>query len=503
MKGLLVLQRRFLIMGHQLAILLKENGAVQDFCAYIQIRDGRDLLANQEEIHYSTLVLEEDILKEAFAEPIDLEFLRSLEKEIGTLWKYIEVDRTIRHGQGVREYPYDRSPFSYGELLQIVQAMARKIIQMLDEEKPDFVYMYQPGFLGAYLIYGIAKHRGIRVFLTEGPSIKNLVALSDTYKTISGADKIFRENLKKKEGEIEKYTEACEYVDTFRNKPFAYSSIAGSREKRGRFQQFSFLKLTRIFRTLHFNFYQIFLAWYGDAKKRSDYSTINPFLHLLDRTKRKLRNVVGFRDLLDKFDPSVPYAYFPLQHEPELNLLLNAPFAADQLEVAKRIARSLPVGMYLYVKEHPDMAPYRTRLFYKELKKIPNVRLIDPQISGFELEKNAQIITTISGSAGWEGALLGKPVIAFGESYYNSLPSVHYSKTPEELSSLIEHALKQGGCSRDTLVRYVAALMEDGAESDFGHLWENEPDVSKKKEGMRDLARLFSEKLQLIGKQRV
>ncbi len=500
MKGLFVVQRQFVIMGHQLAILLKEQGVVDQFCAYIQIRDGYKLLASQKDVTYSSLLLDEDIVKQASHEKVDLEYLRSLEKDIGTLWKYIEVDRIIRHGQGVREYPYDRSPYTHEQILQIVQTMSKRIISMLDQEKPDFMYMYQPGFLGGYLVYGIAKKRGIPVFLQEGPSVKDLVVLSDTYKTLTDVDKVFHENLKKEPNEIIKYGEAAEYVDAFRNKPFAYSSIAGSREKRGRLQQFNFLKFRNIFFSIYFNFFQTFLRWLESGEKKTDYSTINPFLHLYDRALRKARNLIGFSDLLDSYDPLASYAYFPLQHEPELNLLLNAPFSCDQIEVAKRIARSLPVGMFLYVKEHPDMVPYRPRSFYKMLKKIPNVRLIDPAISGFKMEKNATLIMTISGSAGWEGALLGKPVIAFGETLNNTLSGVYYSKTPEDLAGLIEHALEKGGCDREEVVRYLAALLEEGAISNFGYLWENEYDVAKKKEGLRGLAEVLGKKVRLLAK---
>jgi capsule polysaccharide export protein KpsC/LpsZ len=179
---------------------------------------------------------------------------------------------------------------------------------------------------------------------------------------------------------------------------------------------------------------------------------------------------------------------------------MNAPFNADQVEVAKRVARSLPVGMYLYMKEHPDMTPYRTRRFYKELKKIPNVCLINPARKGFELIKNAAIITTITGSAGWEGALMGKPVISFGQLYYNSLSGIHYSKTPEDLAGLITLAIEKGGCKLEELVAYTAALFEDGAYSDLMTVWEAVADMGQKKEGIRDMAEVLGKKIRRLVK---
>ncbi len=42
--------------------------------------------------------------------------------------------------------------------------------------------------------------------------------------------------------------------------------------------------------------------------------------------ERKVRNLIGFDDLYDKWDYSRPFAFYPLHLEPELNLLLLTRF---------------------------------------------------------------------------------------------------------------------------------------------------------------------------------
>lgn len=503
MKGCFVLQRRFLYVGHELAKLLKERGVVEDFCAFIQVRDGYEYLRTQKDIPYSALLLDEDVFKAAKGEAIDYDYLKNFEREYGVLWKYINVDRVLRLGQLVREYPHDRSPYSHEELLQILQAYAKRIGAFLDGEKPDFVYMFQPGGLATLLLYDMAEKRGIPVFTTLIPSMRNLIVVSESYHNMTGVEKLFRENLKKESAKVARYEEAKAYIEEFRKKPIPYSSVVVGREKSGRLRQFSFLLPRNLYHTLHYNFFEIFRQWWRDPKKRTDYTTINPFLHLYDRAKRKVRNLVGLSDLYDRFDPSQRLAFYPLQYEPEMGILMSAPFDTDQIQIIRRIAQSLPVEMNLYVKEHPTMVSYRPRRYYEELKKIPNVRLIDPNIPGAEVVKHASLVASINSSAAWEGALFGKPVITFGDAFFNALSSVERSRTPEELPALVKKQLKKGGCPEEELVRFVAAILEDAASADLMYLWEVEHNLEKKREGLKGLADVLARKIQARAKSNV
>ena len=178
-----------------------------------------------------------------------------------------------------------------------------------------------------------------------------------------------------------------------------------------------------------------------------------------------------------------------------MSVLLFAPFDTDQIHIIKRVAQSLPVGMLVYVKEHPQMVKYRPRRYYKELKKIPNVKLIRPELSGFELIRHAKLITIISGAAGWEATLLGKPVITFGEFFYNALSFVKHSRTPEELPQLVSQQLTDSGFSEEELVRFVAALFEDSAEVDLLHVWEREGDASKVRVALKSMADVLAKKI--------
>ena len=140
------------------------------------------------------------------------------------------------------------------------------------------------------------------------------------------------------------------------------------------------------------------------------------------------------------------------------------------------------------------MVVYRPRSFYKEIKKTPNVRLINPAVTSFELILNAKLITTISGSVGWEGTLLKKPVITFGNIFYNQLSFVKHCKTPEEMPYLVKEQLENFKFDENELSRLIAAIFEESVDVPLSYLWEKETDSEKRKAGLEPLAELIMKK---------
>src|SRR3989338_6917129 len=130
MKICFFLQRRFAYLGHNLAIILKEKYGVSDFCGYVNLRSSFNFLSSQKDIKYSNLLLDEDIQKKYKEETLDLNYLQWLEKEYGTpnLWPYIAVDRIIMSNQLLREYPYDKPPYTHEEMLRLLQVMSKSIL---------------------------------------------------------------------------------------------------------------------------------------------------------------------------------------------------------------------------------------------------------------------------------------------------------------------------------------------------------------------------------------
>ena len=130
-----------------------------------------------------------------------------------------------------------------------------------------------------------------------------------------------------------------------------------------------------------------------------------------------------------------PFVFFPLQTEPEYSMQTMSPECFCQLGVIASLARDLPAGVTLAVKETIWGLGRRPRDFYRQIQEFKNVKLLDVDERGLEVVKRAVAVATISGSAGIEAALLGRPVILFGRhNGYQFLPHVSMVTREEDLA---------------------------------------------------------------------
>lgn len=116
-----------------------------------------------------------------------------------------------------------------------------------------------------------------------------------------------------------------------------------------------------------------------------------------------------------------PFALFPLHKQPESSIdVIGSPFT-NQYEVIRALIRLLPFGWELWVKEHPNAIGDRSLEYYKKLKQLPGVRLIDPFADTYELLSQAGLTISIAGTASLEAGLLGRPAITIAEMYFGKV----------------------------------------------------------------------------------
>ncbi|KKR81648.1 MAG: hypothetical protein UU28_C0023G0002 [Parcubacteria group bacterium GW2011_GWD2_40_9] len=493
MKILFFLHRNFARFGHALAVNLKEKHLVENFSAYAHLRLAKEILESQNDIKYEPLLLDEDIHEKYKKEKIDYEFLKKLENDYGlpNLWPHITIDRTLMYSILPREYPSDKPMYSHEDMLRILQVKAKTIIKLLEETKPDYIFLSFIGATSSMLLYHLARKMGVKTILIYLPGIKNLLSLTEDYNRLTFSEKIF-ERIQCGDYKSPRADEARKIIDEFRKKPATYHTMNKPQKNIvHRFKQIKFILPGNLWKNLIFLSQMVF--------KKRDYSEERLDWFLIDRVKRKFRSIIGYNDIFENPKDNEDFCFFPLNAEPEITLYLYAPFHLNQPEIARQIARSLPVGFKLYVKDHPIMYGYRTRRFYKELKKIPNVKIINSQISGYDLIKKAKIVTTISGTAGWEATVLKKPVITFGDVFYNKLSIIKNCKTPERLPYLIKEQLETFKHNEEELVNFLSAILEESVNVDFLDLWLTERNFEKIKNdtGTKKLASLIANKIGL------
>ncbi len=179
---------------------------------------------------------------------------------------------------------------------------------------------------------------------------------------------------------------------------------------------------------------------YKNPEKQQYYFTSD--VAYVYRSWRTLRRLYGKRlaqlDDLKKH----PYVLYALQVEPESNLQGSSPEYFYQLAAITSLARDLPAGIKLAVKEHLPAAGRRPRDFYAQIALLKNVVLVDLRERGLDLVRHARAVATISGTVGQEAAVLGKPVLSFGRhNLYNILDHVRVIDHEEALAPALRWAL--------------------------------------------------------------
>jgi hypothetical protein len=111
--------------------------------------------------------------------------------------------------------------------------------------------------------------------------------------------------------------------------------------------------------------------------------------------------------------------YYPLHVPADMALTLRSPTRLDQLALIEALARQLPRGWSLAIKEHPAMigavgaAPLK-----RVLKRNSNIALLNPRLNNYEVLRRATAVVSVNSKSGAEALLLGKPVFVLGDAFY-------------------------------------------------------------------------------------
>ncbi len=503
MKALILLQRQHSKIGQAVARTLKDTHGVTDFCAYVFSPDTERWIAEeQNDIFYQPLLSDHKLHAGYKNEIVDTDFIKQFETTYGPphLWHYLYSDRKLMMSIGPKEETTTVIDPLYGheDLLRIFQARARPIEKMLREERPDFILFFNIGAFAHLLLFHIAKKLGIRTFILDFPRIGNLVSLTEDYNTLTGIGETY---LKRQNATVEDeyVAKAREFIARFRRTgslDLEYLAVDAAIINPSK--QNPLLRFESIYRSLSYfaaltkNYWRnrgIFL--YGETD-------MNPLRFLGHKIKRRWRALHPPMNLYTLPQAHEEFAFFPLHYEPELAILLLSPFYFDQIMLIRSIARALPLHMKLYVKEHPSMPTRRARSYYRELLKIPNVRLVPHTIKSTELlnAPGCKLVTAITGTVGWEACLLQKPVITFGEVFYNALPLVRRARSLDDLPALIREQMEKPKINESELLNFVAAAFADGFPFNYAGLWyENSVEKLMQDAGIVELCRRLMAKL--------
>lgn len=455
----------FTYHGHAFATWLKRDRGLDDrsFRGMVGGRLYHHFLTHvQRDVSYAHLVTYQDLMWRAQTEPPDLEFLKRMEHEldVDTLWHLFGADRSIQN-------------WSYTQALSAMTIFLRYFWDEFTENRPDAVISFTTANLSGLACYYVAKRFGIPYieFATTRLYQRALVNVEPFHEFPEVASRY--RHLLDAPADRPSVLEADAYIRRFRAAPRSPDGVNRARQI---LHKSTSIHPRRLVGWLRVNY------WWYFGHYRKDVVTDPPVKQAVDVIRMKVRQRRMARAGFFEMSRDEPYALFALHHQPEMTTMIFAPFWQDQLTLVENIARSLPVGMRLYVKEHVPMLGMRPISYYERLRRIPNVVLVEPYSSSLELARRAALVLTITGTIGIESLLLGRPLVTFGRIFYNAVDGVRKVRAIEDLPEAIRDVIREGPVPDRHVRAYVAALLEESFHFDAEQLW----DPTRPYESVRD-----------------
>ena len=157
--------------------------------------------------------------------------------------------------------------------------------------------------------------------------------------------------------------------------------------------------------------------------------------------------------------PQSRFVFFGLHMQPESSIDVFAHFFSNQERVIELIARSLPPTHSLLVKLHKsDTLNYSSESLAK-YSRFPGVELVSQHADTLSFIRQADLIFSIQGTIALEAALLGRPVILFGDSPTKRFPSVSTVGKTIDLPKLIRQKLAERRPSRSDIIAAFAGYL--------------------------------------------
>lgn len=179
------------------------------------------------------------------------------------------------------------------------------------------------------------------------------------------------------------------------------------------------------------------------------------------------------RGFFTTFNPRENYVFFPIHFIEDSQVTVREQFYYNQFELVRQLALSMPVGMTLYTKTHPDDLGGIPLEKLQELRRIPNVRLLGPLTNSHDIIKHARAVITINSTAGWEAMLYKKPLLVLGTVFYAHQKDVIRVGDLRTMPFKMQEALnrKQFYDENDWLKFVYACIKTPGGGTIFRHYY--------------------------------
>ena len=360
----------------------------------------------------------------------------------------------------------------------------KKIISVLEEFRPDIILDLDNAELQRTVLSEVAYKMDIPYETIEYSKFGYYKYPS--FQNAFGIDPYFRALYEKaKAMPSEELKDEYDYINDFRKKnSIMNNEFAGT--VTSQYERDSIRKsLGVMLGKWNYFWDQDITAKNGKRKKLSGmlYAATKPYLKYYFDVERIKRKLLVKNDIFEEPVDGEDYVYMPLHLIPESSVFVKASFYVDELNLIEQVSKSLPLGWKLYVKEHQAMLGERDIEFYKKAAEIANVRVV--QINHYKDPKpwllKCKGVVTITGTAAYEAALLGKKAIVFGDVPFSLIEGIIRIRSFEDLPD----AIRSFG-SVDNIhsaAAYLHAVKEAGEEVKIFYLMDEAEEIFAKRHG--------------------
>ncbi len=408
------------IMHYFIAYGIQKNYDADYFAIYDLPNETRKFFSKQNFLKLNESWFFFDYVKKNQTPP-NYDYLHSFEEKYDiNLWKLVINERIF-----YRFFNFHK--FTTKEICSILEQECRFFEKILDEVKPNFIITKDASRHHHQLFYELCIAKGIKILTLSKTNLGSKTMISKISHTFDS--KINWDSVQSKNRSLE---ELQTYIQSFNFLKSAKKNIDMKSTKSDSLKSIFYYLISDTSKNREQYYY------YGRTKIK-----VLSFL-VMNTLKKKFRKSFIDKTLEIKPNYDVSYVYFPIHVDMERPLLIMAPFFTNQIEIIRHVAKALPMGVRLYVKETPAAVTreWRSTSIYKEIMAIPNVTLIHPSVPAEKLMKNCSLVFNIAGTSGFEAAFYGKPSIVFSDVGYLELPSVTRVREIENLPQIIKKSIK-------------------------------------------------------------
>ncbi len=294
-----------------------------------------------------------------------IQYLRELElsDELANLNVMIYADRIIR------QYPFE-------SVLKILAGVCRFWDKLFREVRPDAV-LGEVACASEWIAWSFARRSNIQYLIPyPGPLPKRFNFVRSPAGGWDSAETLYR--AAKERGLSAQQTRLAEdFVSTFRAKRLRSAIHAPAFRSPMKFDRTTVATLFQRAQRVPFRVRTYLEDGHFEV---GSYNGTPPWEPVLKDLLRIVRHMVCETTMFETRITRAKKIYFPLHVQPEFTIDVRAPFCTNQLALIENIAKSVPSGYRLVVKDHPGMRGCRPLSYYREIRKLYNAQLLSPSV---------------------------------------------------------------------------------------------------------------------------